>query len=217
MKASILIVDDHPIVRQGLKLLINQSGDLEVRGEAETMDTALALLAEVLPDIAIVDISLKGANGIELIEAMQGRFPTVPVLVLSMHDEWLYAEKALRAGARGYVMKQEATDCVVTAIRRVLRGEIYVSEKIADRFLHRFVSSGKRDTPSSLEHLTNREFQTLEMLGHGMSTKQIAGQLRLSVKTIETYRENLKKKLDLENSSELVRYAIYKVQEISSE
>ena len=216
MKVSILIVDDHPIVRQGLKMLINQSGDLEVRGEAETMESALALLAELQPDIAIIDISLKGANGIELIEAMQERFSAIPALVLSMHDEWLYAEKALRAGARGYVMKQEATDCVVTAIRRVLRGEIYVSQKIADRLLHRFASRGNRDAPSPLENLTKRECQTLEMLGHGLSTKQIAEQLRLSVKTVETYRENIKKKLNLENSSELVRYAIYMAREISS-
>jgi len=214
MKAAVLIVDDHPIVRQGLKMLINQADDLEVRGEAENMADALAAMETLHPDIVIVDISLKGPNGIELIEAMRQRFPDIPALVLSMHDEWLFAERALHAGARGYVMKQEATERVVMAIRRVLRGDVYVSAKIAERVLHRIVGGRKAESESPLEQLTNRELQTLQMLGKGLSTKQIAAQLNLSVKTVETYRENLKRKLNLDSGSELIRYAIHRSNEM---
>jgi DNA-binding NarL/FixJ family response regulator len=180
------------------------------------MADALDAMKELDPDIAIVDITLKGANGLELLDAMRERFPDIPALVLSMHDEWLFAERALRAGARGYVMKQEATEQVVVAIHRVLRGEVYVSAKIADRLLHRLVGGGKAHRDSPLERLTNRELQTLEMIGKGLSTKQIATQLNLSVKTIETYRENLKRKLNLNNSNELIRYAIHRSQELPS-
>ncbi|MGI6458844.1 MAG: response regulator transcription factor [Candidatus Hydrogenedentales bacterium] len=214
MKATVLIVDDHPIVRQGLKMLINQSGDLEVRGEAENMADALTAIETVQPDIVIVDISLQGPNGIQLIEAMRQRFPAIPALVLSMHDEWLFAERALHAGARGYVMKQEATDQVVMAIHRVLKGEVYVSAKIAERIVGRMVGGRKAGGESPLERLTNRELQTLQMLGKGLSTKQIATQLNLSVKTIETYRENLKHKLHLKSSAELIRYAIHRLSEL---
>ena len=216
MKTSVLIVDDHPIVRQGLKMLINQAEDLEVCGEAENMPDALALMEKLGPDIVIVDITLKGANGIELLEAMKERHPNIPGLVLSMHDEWLFAERALRAGARGYIMKQEATEQVVAAVHRVLRGDIHVSAKVADRLLHRLVSGGKAGSDSPLEELTNRELQTLEMIGKGLSTRQMANQLNLSVKTIETYRENLKRKLNLDNSNELVRYAIHRSQGLPS-
>ncbi len=216
MKSSVLIVDDHPIVRQGLKMLINQADDLEVRGEAENMADALAAIETLRPHIVIVDITLRGANGIELLDTMRDRYPGIPALVLSMHDEWLFAERALRAGARGYVMKQEATERVVMAIRCVLRGEVYVSAKIADRLLHRIVSGGNSETESPLDRLTNRELQTLQMLGKGMSTRQIAAQLNLSVKTIETYRESLKRKLNLDNSNELIRYAIHKSSEFPS-
>ncbi len=216
MKSSVLIVDDHPIVRQGLKMLINQADDLEVRGEAENMADALAAIETLRPHIVIVDITLRGANGIELLDTMRDRYPGIPALVLSMHDEWLFAERALRAGARGYVMKQEATERVVMAIRCVLRGEVYVSAKIADRLLHRIVSGGNSETESPLDRLTNRELQTLQMLGKGMSTRQIAAQLNLSVKTIETYRESLKRKLNLDNSNELIRYAIHKSSELPS-
>lgn len=214
MKATVLIVDDHPIVRQGLKMLINQADDLEVRGEAENMADALTAMETLQPDIVIVDISLQGPNGIQLIEAMRQRFPAIPALVFSMHDEWLFAERALQAGARGYVMKQEATDQVVMAIHRVLKGDVYVSAKIAERIVRRVVGGRKPDPESPLEQLTNRELQTLQMLGKGLSTKQIATQLNLSVKTIETYRENLKHKLHLNSSAELIRYAIHRLSEV---
>ncbi|HOD49850.1 MAG TPA: response regulator transcription factor [Candidatus Hydrogenedentes bacterium] len=215
-KAAVVIVDDHPIVRQGLKMLINQADDLEVRGEAEDMSGALAAIGEVHPDIVIIDISLKGANGIELLKAMRQRYPGIPALVLSMHEEWLYAQRALRAGARGYVMKQEAIEHVVMAIHRVLRGEVYISEKIANRLLSCMVTGGKSESGFSVDQLTNRELQTLQMIGQGLSTREIAAQLNLSVKTIESYRENLKRKLNLNNSNELVRYAIYRSQDTSS-
>ncbi|MFO7973817.1 MAG: response regulator transcription factor [Candidatus Hydrogenedentota bacterium] len=215
-KAAVLIVDDHPIVRQGLKMLINQAEDLEVKGEAEDMRGALSAMEALRPDIVIIDISLKGANGIELLEAMQERFPSIPALVLSMHEEWLYAQRALQAGARGYVMKQEAIEHVVMALHRVLRGEVYVSDKIADRLLHFVVAGGKRESASLMDQLTNRELQTFQMIGKGFTTREIANQLNLSVKTIESYRENIKRKLNLQNSNELVRYAIYRAQDISS-
>jgi len=197
-------------------MLINQADDLEVRGEAEDMSGALAAIGEVHPDIVIIDISLKGANGIELLKAMRQRYPGIPALVLSMHEEWLYAQRALRAGARGYVMKQEAIEHVVMAIHRVLRGEVYISEKIANRLLSCMVTGGKSESGFSVDQLTNRELQTLQMIGQGLSTREIAAQLNLSVKTIESYRENLKRKLNLNNSNELVRYAIYRSQDTSS-
>ena len=207
--ARILIVDDHPIVRRGIVQLIQNESNLEVCGEADSPATAVELLESLRPDLVIVDLTLAHANGLGLIKDLQARDPRLPVLVLSMHDETLYAERALRAGAMGYIMKQEATDHIVEAIRQVLGGNIYVSERMTTRMLHRLVGD-KREAGavSPLETLSDREMEVLHLLGQGLSTRQIAEQLFLSVKTVETYLEHLKTKLGLESGRELIRYAM---------
>jgi DNA-binding NarL/FixJ family response regulator len=212
-KRKIILVDDHPIVRQGLTQLIDAEDDLHVVGEAETPVEALKVIDQVQPDIALVDISLKEASGIELVKDIKIRHPSLPVLVLSMHDESFYAERVLRAGARGYVTKEEATEKVLTAIRRVLTGEIYVSDKMASKMLSKMVD-GRPGTEGSfsLERLTDRELEVFELIGQGLGTGQIAKKLHLSVKTIESHRENIKRKLKLRNAAELLQHAIQWVQ-----
>lgn len=213
MQARVFIVDDHPIVRQGLSQLINQSGDLLVCGEAEDAPGAIQGIEAAGPDIAIVDITLKAGNGIDLTRDIRARMPQVRVLILSMHDESLYAERALRAGARGFIMKQEANDRVVMAIRRVLAGEVVVSDAIAGRLLNRFVGSSDANVLDPLASLSDRELQVFQMIGRGMSTRRIAEDLNLSVKTIETYREHIKEKLHLKSGHELVHYAVHRRRE----
>ncbi len=205
---KLMIVDEHPIVRKGLNLLVEQQNGLEICGETDDFTKALPEIMSKRPDLVIVDISLKGGSGLELIKMMRERVPEIPALVLSMHDEGLYAERALRAGARGYVQKQESIEMVVTAIQRVLGGEIFVSEAIRSTMLQQFVS-GRAETGSSpLKRLSDRELEVFEMIGQGLGTRQIAEQLGLSVKTIETYRANIKDKLKLKNSIELVQRAV---------
>lgn len=211
-KAKVLVVDDHQIVRQGLMLLINQASDLETCGEADNAVDALKTIDAKSPDIAIVDISLKDTNGIELIKDIRIRHPKLLVLVLSMHDEMFYAERVLRAGARGYVTKDDASEKVIVAIRKVLSGEIYLSERMSARMLSKFVA-GPGDTGGlPAERLSDRELEVFELLGQGMGTSQIADRLHLSIKTIESHRENIKRKLKLENATELLQHAIQWVQ-----
>ena len=211
-KARVLIVDDHPIVRQGLVQLIDRQNDLLVGAEAEDASGAMAHLRRQPFDIAIVDLSLPGVSGIELIKQVQAEKPDLPVLVLSMHDEQFYAERALRAGARGYIMKQEAIERVVEAVRKVLRGEIYVSQQVADKLLHKLVSGEGTPIGSPVERLSDRELEVFQLLGQGFGTRQVAEMLHLSVKTIESYRANIKDKLQLRNASELVQHAVQWVQ-----
>jgi DNA-binding NarL/FixJ family response regulator len=212
----VLLVDDHPIVRQGLAQLINQEPDLLVSAEVATARQALDLLDRpgAAPDIAIVDISLEDRSGIELIKEIRARWPQLPILVLSMHDEALYAERALRAGARGYIMKQEATDRVMTAIRKVLAGEIYVGERIAARLLGQLVSSGGGPSISPLRRLSDRELEIFTMIGRGLGTREIASKLFLSIKTVEAHREHIKEKLQLRSGTELMRAAVQYVLEL---
>ncbi|HVT89291.1 MAG TPA: response regulator transcription factor [Tepidisphaeraceae bacterium] len=209
-KTTVLLIDDHPIVRKGIAALINSEPDLEVCGEAATMQETLGLIAKVHPQLAIVDISLDGNNGIELIKNLSSRWPNIPLLAYSMHDESIYAERALRAGAKGYVMKQSPPESLLSAIRQVLKGKTYLSDQMSDRLLGKWVGAGTTTTPMALpiEKLSDRELEVLELLGKGQGTSQIADKLCLSVKTIETYREHLKHKLNLANSQELLRYAI---------
>jgi len=208
-KNRIFIVDDHPIVRKGLGQLINQEDDLEICGEADNAETALELLKKVKPDLAIVDISLRGIDGIELTKLIRARFDNIPVLVVSMHDESLFAERALRVGARGYIMKQEAIEKMMEAIRKVLRGELYVSERVSANIVKRFVD-GKADGVSSPEELlSDREMEVFQLIGQGIGTRQIADQLHVSVKTVETYRANIKEKLNLKNATELMKHAVH--------
>lgn len=207
-KRSVMLVDDHPIVRQGLAELINQEPDLHVTAQAPSAAAALIALDESTPDVAIVDISLEDRSGIELIKDLRARKPDLPILALSMHDEALYAERALRAGAKGYIMKQEATDQVMTAIRKVLQGQIYVSERMAGRLLNQFVNTRPGDEDSPLGRLSDRELEIFSMIGKGMGTRDIATKLFLSVKTIEAHREHIKEKLKLKTGTELMRMAV---------
>lgn len=205
---KILLVDDHPITRQGLCALINQQGDLTVCGEADSAPRAVELFQKLEPDLAIIDIGLKTTSGIELTKDLKSLAPQVPVLVVSMHDENLYAERAMRAGATGYLMKQEASDRIVVAIRRVLAGEVYISDRVKDRMLNRFVNKRGETARFAIDTLSDREMEVFQLIGNGYSTRQIAERLNLSSKTIDSYREHLKLKLSLESGAELVRYAI---------
>jgi len=207
-KRTVLIVDDHPIVRQGLAMLINQEQDLVVCGQAEDAHEAMRAVRESEPDMVIVDISLKETSGVELIKDLQVQHPDLPILTLSMHDEAVYGERALRAGARGYIMKQEATEKVVTAIRRVLEGEIYVSDGMAAKMVSKLIGGAGKKTGSPVERLSDRELEVFRMLGEGYNTREMAEKLHLSVKTIETYRAHIKDKLGLQDASELLRSAI---------
>jgi DNA-binding NarL/FixJ family response regulator len=207
-KLGILLVDDHPITRQGVAALINQEGNLMVCGEADSAPKALELITKLAPDMAVIDISLKSVNGLELMKNIKALMPKLPVLVMSMHDEALYAERALRAGAQGYIMKQEASEKILVAIQRVLKGELYLSDKMQEKMLHRIVNAKQEEPGFAIDKLSDREMEVFQLIGNGFSTRQIATQLNLSVKTIESYREHLKLKLALDTGSDLVRYAI---------
>ena len=204
----VFVVDDHPVVRQGLAQLIQQESDMVFSGEAETASDALQKIAAAPPDIALVDISLKDTSGLELIKDLKIRHPDLPVLVLSMHDEGLYAERILRAGARGYVMKEEAIEKVVSAIRRVLRGEIYLSDRMSANMLSKFVEGRPEASRFPIERLSDRELEVFQFIGQGLGTRQTAERLHLSIKTIESHRENIKRKLKLTNATELLQHAI---------
>jgi DNA-binding NarL/FixJ family response regulator len=208
VKARILLVDDHPIVRQGLAEMIDQEPDLTVCGTAEDVHKALDALDKLQPDLVIADISLKGSNGIELLKNIKVRHPRTLVLVLSMHDESLYAVRALRAGAAGYIMKQEATEKVLTAIRQVVTGEIYLSERMEKKMMHQLVGGRIARTGSPIEDLSDRELEVFGLIGQGHGTRQIAEELHLSIKTIESHRAHIKDKLNLRNATELVQHAI---------
>jgi DNA-binding NarL/FixJ family response regulator len=204
----ILIVDDHPLVRLSLREFIRREKDLEVCGEAEDRDQALALVAATKPKLAIVDLTLKTSNGMELIKDLRNQFPAVHILVLSMHDETIHAERAIRAGARGYITKQEATTRVMVAIRQVLSGEIYWSERAAARVASKIAAPAHSGGELPTDCLTDREFQVFEMIGAGRSTRQIAAALHIDVSTVETYRARIKEKLNLADSLALLQYAI---------
>jgi DNA-binding NarL/FixJ family response regulator len=208
-KIRVLLVDDHPILRRGLAQLINGETDMMVCGEAEDSPKAFEAIGTLSPDIAVVDISLKSGNGIELIKNVKARYPELPMLVLSMHDESLYAERALRAGGRGYIMKEEAIEQVLVAIRRVLNGEIFLSEKMKSKMLQQFATGRSKTYTSPIETLTDRELEVFRLIGEGHSTRQIASELHLSVRTVEAYREYIKTKLNLKNSTELVQHAFH--------
>jgi DNA-binding NarL/FixJ family response regulator len=207
-KKRILLVDDHPITRQGMKALIQQQPDLEVCGEADNAPHAVELFGKLTPDLAILDVALKTSNGIELTKNLKAMSPNFPVLIVSMHDENLYAERAIRAGAMGYLMKQEAGEKIIVAIRRLLQGDIYLNEKVKERMLQRFVNKRGDTAQFSIDSLSDREMEVFQLIGNGYSTRQIAQKLNLSTKTIDSYREHLKVKLNLHSGAELVRYAI---------
>lgn len=204
----ILIVDDHPMMRQGLSQLICSEPDLAVCGEAGTASQAFAAVGQHKPDLALVDISLPGKNGLELIKDIHVMYPALPMLVVSMHDESLYAERVLRAGGRGYVMKQEGGKILMQAIRQVLAGQIYVSEKMSARILEMFSGGRREGDASPVGRLTDREFEVFQHIGQGKGTREIAGHLHLSVKTVEVHRANMKEKLGIKSATDLIRYAV---------
>ena len=206
--ARVLIVDDHPAVREALALRIGRQPDLQVCGEAADLGEALRLVVESRPDVAVIDISLKSGNGIDLIKRVKDRADQVRMVVWSMHSESLYAERALRAGAMGYVNKDQATDTIVEAIRRVLEGKIWLSPLMTERILQQTVGAGRgRVTQSPVDGLSDRELEAFQLIGRGETTEQIAAEMHVSPKTIETFRARIKEKLGLSNVSELVRYA----------
>lgn len=205
---SILLVDDHPVMRRGLAMIISDETDLRVTREAGSAEEALDLLGAELPDLMVVDVSLPGMSGIELTKHVQALYPELPVLIVSRHDEALYAERALRAGAKGYVMKLEASETVVAAIRRILRGGIYVSPDVNDRLLSGVAAGRPAGAGSPLELLSDRELDVFRMTGQGQTTRAIAEHLHLSVKTVESYRARIKTKLGIANAAELMQRAV---------
>ena len=211
-KNRVYLVDDHPIVRQGLIKLIEQEEGLEVCGEAGSVSEALPAIRKLDPDVILVDISLEDSNGLELIKMIDDLGLQIPMLVLSMHDESLYAEHALRAGASGYVMKQAAANTLIQAIEKVMDGEIYVSKNMSSQMLKMAFRSGSEESRTGVELLSLREIEVFELIGRGNSTREIAEQLNLSVKTIETYRAHIKDKLQLRSGTELMQRAIHWVE-----
>jgi len=206
--SQILIVEDHPLTRQGLNALISSQPDFEVCGEAAGAGDAISLVAAKRPDLCIIDLRLGQGSGLELIKQVKARFPDVKILVSSMHDESLFAERVLRAGANGFISKIESVDKVIQAMRQVLSGKVYLSTKMTEQLLFQVAGRGQDVAEDSLDDLSNRELEVFQLIGQGLGTRQIAEQLHLSVKTIETYRESVKRKLNLSTTSELVRRAV---------
>jgi len=207
-KKKILLVDDHPIFRHGLTELLDRQVDLVVCGHADSAPTALEQMRRLKPDLAILDITLRGTNGIELVKLMKAEAPHLPILVLSMHDESLYALRALKAGALGYVMKADGVQPVLDAIYRALQGKLFVSQRLGEKLIFKAVHASETDSPSPVDRLSDRELAVLVMLGRGHSTRSIAKEINLSVKTVETHRAHIKEKLGLTDANEMVRFAI---------
>ena len=209
IKRRVMIVDDHPIFRDGISQLINHQPDLHVCGGVSSAAQALSSVAELKPDMLVVDISINGTNGIELIKSIRAQYPALPALMLSSHDENIYAERALRAGARGYIMKAAPPEKVIEAIRRILEGSLYLSEAIGARLLDTFLTGRPTDgATSAVDQLSDRELEIFRAVGEGRSTREIAQTLFLSVKTVETHRAHIKEKLKIQTAPELIRAAV---------
>jgi len=215
VRKSIFVIDDHPVVRDGYARLITNQPDLELAGETGDAAQAVQMIEKARPDLVLLDLSLKSGNGLELCKQINTQFPDVKVLVVSMHDETLYAERVLRAGADGYVNKAEATRKLIEAVREVLGGKYYLSSRMRERMLTRAIGVDGFEDHSPIDRLSDRELEVFEQIGSGMTTREIAANLKLSPKTIESYRENLKAKLNLTNSTELTRHAVHWVLERS--
>lgn len=207
-KWRVLLVDDHPISRCGVRQLVNQQLNLEVCGEADSAEAAMEMVGELHPEVAIVDISLPSTNGIELTKTIRCCAPQTAVLILTMHDEALYAEQSMRAGAQGFLMKCEASEKIAVALERVLRGDTYFSPQVKEKMLHVLTQKRRRHSEFAIDTLSARELEVLRLMGDGYTPVEIAQRLQLSRKTIDTYREHLRRKLGFEDSNELVRYAI---------
>lgn len=213
VKTRIFIVDDHPLLRRGLAELINREADMVFCGEAEDSPSAMKSIAQIKPDLVIVDISLKGYNGIELIKNIKAFDQKIQVLVLSMHDESVYAMRVLKAGAKAYVMKQEVVDKVMEAVRRIRAGKVFVSERVASRMLDQVVVGGDPAPDSPVDLLSDRELEIVNMIGSGLPTREIAGKLHISIKTVESHRARIKEKLNLQNAIQLVQFCVRWVEE----
>lgn len=212
-RARVYVTDDHPIVRRGLAAMIEAEPDLEICGEAEDCATATSQIARLLPDVVIVDISLRGNNGLELIKNIKALDPRIRILVLSVHDESIYALRVIKAGARGYIMKQDIATKVIEGIRRILKGQMFVSERISGQIFNRFVG-GRDDTGESpISSLTDRELEVTTLIGNGLATREIAVRLRMSVKTVETHRAHLKTKLNIATATQLIQFCVAWVEE----
>jgi len=207
-KTQVFIVDDHPVIRDGLAVIINHEQDMNVCGEAEDAHQALKAVTELKPDIVVADISLKNSDGLELTKNIKARYPRLPVIIFSVHDESIYAERALLAGAQAYLMKDAVSENIVKAIRAVLKGEIFVSDAISNKFLHRIAGDKAGKTKTPMESLSDRELEIFRLIGEGYKASQIAKQLYLSVKTVETYRARIKEKLNLSSAGKLLQYSI---------
>lgn len=208
MKARVIIVDDHPIFRMGMAELLNQEDDFIVCGLAEDIAGARKLIQEHTPDLAIIDITLAGDNGLDLVKELAGNRNSPAILVLSMHDEQVWAERAIRAGARGYIMKKEASEKVMFALRCILAGKIHVSANIMERLLDRFHMKPEASIAPTTDLLTDRELEVFRLIGAGLSTREIADRMKLGVKTIGTYRDRVKQKLGIKTAAELIRRAV---------
>jgi len=208
VKRSVLVIDDHPLLRQGLAMLINQQQDLQVCGEAANIRMAMQCIVQLRPDVVILDISLQGPDGLEVLKTIRATNPDLPVLVLSMHDEAIYAERALRARANGYIMKQEATEKVLVAVRRILDGDVYLSEAMSKKLLQQFIDGTPSVLESRIATLSDRELEVFRLIGEARATREIAEELHLSVKTVETYQAHIKEKLGLKSGRELIQHAI---------
>jgi DNA-binding NarL/FixJ family response regulator len=207
-KRRVFLVDDHPLVREHLTALLQREPDLKVCGEAADAPAALGLIAQQRPDLVILDISLKHSHGLELLKDLKSLQPDLAVLVLSMHDETLYAERALRAGAMGYITKEQATVSVLSAVRKILAGHVYLSDSMARRMVGKMVGGGPARAGSPLDILADRELEVFQMIGRGLGTRQIAEELRLGIKTVESYKARIKEKLQLTDGNELLQHAI---------
>ncbi len=206
--SKIIIVDDHPIVRQGLAALINQQEDMAVCAQAADGREAMEQIGKLKPDLVTIDLTLGDSGGLELIKNIKSRYPNLPMLIISIHDESLYAERVLRAGAKGYIMKQEATERVTEAIGKVLAGQVYISECMSDRIVRSFLGGTAKGRSPAVGNLSDRELEVFGLIGQGYGTRKIAEILHLSIKTIETYRAHIKEKLDLDNAAHLLQYAV---------
>jgi DNA-binding NarL/FixJ family response regulator len=211
----IYIVDDHPLMRKGLAMTIEKEMGFEVCGQADSAEKALGEIIEKRPDAAVVDISLPGMNGIELVKNILHQFHDLKILIVSRHDEELYAERALRAGAKGYLMKLEAAETLITALRQILNGGIYLSDKIGAKMIMKLASGNVAKSENPLDQLSDRELEVFELTGKGLSTKEIGKKLHISVKTVESHRANIKDKLQLDTANELMRHAVRWVEESS--
>lgn len=215
-KNSIFIVDDHPLMRKGMAMTLQSELEFDVVGQTETAEEALQQIPNLQPDIAVIDISLPGMNGIELIKNLVNHLPDLKILVVSRHDEELYAERAIRAGAKGYLMKLEAGDALVTAVRQILNGQLFLSPAVGNRMIMKMAGNKGVQSSDPLELLSDRELEVFELTGRGESTKDIAEKLHVSVKTVESYRARIKEKMDLKSANDLLRRAVQWIERTSS-